>query len=382
MNSSPLDELFEAAERRSVLSTVSFVLPHGPTVELNGPDPITDYARRYLGAWWPHSDRSGPRTDASLCVLEDSELANRMKDAVDQEGLPTDFYQRRAAKVVHTARGRIVADESGSVIGSDVRRKRAVLVSPAPDRSLACRIIRDLATSEVERSGWTLLHAAAVAKDGAGVLVVGAKGAGKTTASLALARAGWSIVSNDRTLLGRSAVGGWSLVSWPTTCNLGLELLHAMNWDQRLRAELERDPSIAQSQKGPVVDAIAAGATTAVVSGGREHKWHYLPEEMVAWHGVTLAPSADLRVVLAPLVDLSSDASGVRDAPVRGLTGIDLDTIDRARLFPDVLGVSPSPSPPAWPHPGDDYSELAVSLGRSVDRAADSLVRALKPLVG
>jgi hypothetical protein len=47
------------------------------------------------------------------------------------------------------------------------------------------------------------LHAAALQRDGRPLLLAGPSGAGKTTLSLALARAGWSFGSDEITLLGR-----------------------------------------------------------------------------------------------------------------------------------------------------------------------------------
>jgi hypothetical protein len=45
------------------------------------------------------------------------------------------------------------------------------------------------------------IHAACVAKDGAGILLCGASGAGKSTLSFACARAGWTFLSDDCTWL-------------------------------------------------------------------------------------------------------------------------------------------------------------------------------------
>jgi len=56
------------------------------------------------------------------------------------------------------------------------------------------------------------LHAACVARDGRGLLLAGASGAGKSTLAFACARAGWSYLSDDSTLLvidsdARQAIG-------------------------------------------------------------------------------------------------------------------------------------------------------------------------------
>jgi hypothetical protein len=55
--------------------------------------------------------------------------------------------------------------------------------------------------------GFFGLHAAALARQGRGCLVVAPSGGGKSTAALSLLRAGWSLVSDDSVLLRRSRGG-------------------------------------------------------------------------------------------------------------------------------------------------------------------------------
>ncbi len=58
------------------------------------------------------------------------------------------------------------------------------------------------AVSELlRRHGLFTVHAAAVERDGAALLIVGQPGAGKTTAMLSLLRAGWRLLSDDHPLL-------------------------------------------------------------------------------------------------------------------------------------------------------------------------------------
>jgi hypothetical protein len=59
----------------------------------------------------------------------------------------------------------------------------------------------------LRRRGLFMLHAAALERDGRGVLIVGASGSGKTTACLALLRAGYRLVSDDHPLLRRDPDG-------------------------------------------------------------------------------------------------------------------------------------------------------------------------------
>lgn len=68
----------------------------------------------------------------------------------------------------------------------------------------AMRIVREIYLREMLGDGHTMLHGAAVDYAGKGLLIVGGKGAGKTTVSSRLMSGGWSFVTNDRVLVGQS----------------------------------------------------------------------------------------------------------------------------------------------------------------------------------
>jgi HPr kinase/phosphorylase len=53
-------------------------------------------------------------------------------------------------------------------------------------------------TDETERTGSVTLHASCVARDGAGVLLIGKSGAGKSDLALRLLDRGFSLVADDR----------------------------------------------------------------------------------------------------------------------------------------------------------------------------------------
>jgi hypothetical protein len=74
---------------------------------------------------------------------------------------------------------------------------------PPAGRVALMRVVRELATAEVLRSGALLLHAAALVRDGQGILLIGPKRAGKTTLLLrALATPGTAFMANDRVVAG------------------------------------------------------------------------------------------------------------------------------------------------------------------------------------
>jgi len=66
----------------------------------------------------------------------------------------------------------------------------------------------------------TLVHAACVERDGRGVLIMAPERRGKSTTTLSLVRAGWKMLSDDRTLLRRDA-GRLALHSFPERSRIG-----------------------------------------------------------------------------------------------------------------------------------------------------------------
>jgi hypothetical protein len=69
------------------------------------------------------------------------------------------------------------------------------------------RIIREALAAQVASDGWCRMHAAAVAVDGRGILVVGGPGSGKSSTVVQMLARGASYIANDR-LLVRAAPDG------------------------------------------------------------------------------------------------------------------------------------------------------------------------------
>ena len=78
--------------------------------------------------------------------------------------------------------------------------------------------------------GITELHCGCVAREGSGLLLAGGSGSGKSTLALALAQAGFSYLSDDRTYLfaGQAGIAAWGL---PTLLKLRLD---AADWFNEL----------------------------------------------------------------------------------------------------------------------------------------------------
>jgi hypothetical protein len=90
---------------------------------------------------------------------------------------------------------------------------------------LAVRYVRTLSRALAVRAGAVPLHGAAIQVDGTGVMLVGRKWAGKTTAALSLSRgAGGRLVSNDDVLLVEGA-DGWDMVGGPRSVGIRTDSL-------------------------------------------------------------------------------------------------------------------------------------------------------------
>lgn len=109
------------------------------------------------------------------------------------------------------------------------------------DKDMLCkdgiRIIRDLVKIYVEKENCSaLIHAATVAKDNKGLLLLGDKGSGKTTISLKLIfDYGFNEVSRDRTfLINKESIELWG---WPNYYNLTLRSLSSFESTKKLIPE-------------------------------------------------------------------------------------------------------------------------------------------------
>ena len=107
--------------------------------------------------------------------------------------------------------------------------------------------------------GGFLMHAAGVAVDGRGILLIGAGGRGKTTTALAAVQRGFSYLGDDLCILrpDPSGQGGHQLH--------GLYATAKLNPDTRARLGLAAWPGIGTTPKGKVVAAIPAEIGFAAV---------------------------------------------------------------------------------------------------------------------
>lgn len=110
-----------------------------------------------------------------------------------------------------------------AVVGLDLRSGRAVGFVRQPMQMPAAFFSGLLFTTlyqALRPHGFFLLHAAALSWRGQGVLITGPSGAGKTTTMLQCVRAGFQFVSDDATLLTRTANGEISAVATLNTMHV------------------------------------------------------------------------------------------------------------------------------------------------------------------
>jgi len=80
-------------------------------------------------------------------------------------------------------------------------------------------------THVLARTGRYMLHAGAVAKDGAAFLLIGDSGQGKSTLCWAAAKDGWSLLSDDHTIIRPREGGGYELTGLPKPLAVPEEVL-------------------------------------------------------------------------------------------------------------------------------------------------------------
>jgi hypothetical protein len=123
--------------------------------------------------------------------------------------------------------GRYRPDAAVSVIEVDAARRRTRVVVPSGDGvglRWADWLARVFFASRMMAAGWQMLHASAVAVDGAAVVFLADQRGGKSTlAHRACAELGAEFLADDLVLVGRDR----TVVGWPTRIALSAELVGA-----------------------------------------------------------------------------------------------------------------------------------------------------------
>jgi hypothetical protein len=312
----------------------------------SGDGTVLEWLRRYLHGFWQvvpgPAGSPADRPAADVAGVVDKAARQRLCAALARPGVAEPVAMFMAAP------GLRVAGPGPAVLAgcpdhrvAYVRDRGRVLVL-ADDGDAAglatVRVVRLAATAWLESQQWSHVHAAAAARESAGLAVIGPKGSGKTSAIMALAAcAGWQVIAHDRVFAG-SVAGEPRLLPWPSSLNIGLGLLHALGWADVLRARYRGGEPAPYHQRDAVTEALIAGTRTPVRAGGAEMKAQLFPAQVREWLGVGLGSSAVLAAIVVPRIDLSRSRPMVR--PLDHVTLSERDVfpaLGRTDYFPDFL---------------------------------------------
>ncbi|WP_406144776.1 hypothetical protein [Streptomyces sp. NBC_01012] len=308
---------------------------------------ITDWAGRYLGRWWTAADID-PGTVIGPVIRADV-------DEVQHAALGARVLAGGAEEVTYATAPMLVSrDETGLVTATQPEDGLSYAWEPAAGRmrivgtdetavaTATARLAREIVRGQLLTDGWQILHASAVMRpaDGATLLTLGSKGAGKTTTGFLLARTGLYLLANDRVFV-RFDGEVVRVLPWPSAAAIGFGLLDALGWYEPVRARVQAGERMHPTQKHKVTDALLAGDRTPLwKKPGVEMKPQFFPDQLETWLGLTLATEGHAVGVLFPEIAQHSDpgltpaARGVADADFFGAA-----TEDR---YPDVFGLLPA----------------------------------------
>ena len=315
---------------------------------------VLEWLRRYLDGFWQiRPSRSGPGDSAAdrpateVAVVVDQAARRRLGAALASSGAaePVATFMARPGLAVAGPGPAVLADCQDDRVGYVRDRERVLVLGDNADAAglAAARVVRLAVTAWLESRQWSHVHAAAAARDDAGLAVIGPKGSGKTAAIMALAAfAGWRVIAHDRVFLG-SAAGEPRLLPWPSSANIGLGLLHALGWADVLRARYGGGEPAPYHQRDAVTAALLAGTATPVrAPGASEHsaelKAQLFPAQVRDWLGLELGRTAMLAAIVVPRIDL--DRSRPEAWPLDHVTVSERDVfpaLGQTDYYPDFL---------------------------------------------
>ncbi|MFI2431574.1 hypothetical protein [Streptomyces sp. NPDC018693] len=349
---------------------------------------VTDWSRHYFGPWWnaaevPPGDvcMAGPLIVAEVDPRRYEEMALGVTRSPHTS---TAYAKARTLVARDDDQGVItaVSPEEGLAYRSETVTGRLTIYGceGGAVATAAARLAREAVRGVLLRSGWSVLHASAVALDGRVVLAFGGKGVGKTTSAVALAaRHGWELLANDRVFVRTNPAGGVDVLPWPSAAALGLGLLDALGWFDVARERLEAGEALHPTQDRRVTEALLAGRREPLWEGGRELKAQVFPDQFPGWFGVDLSTGGQAAVLLFPRIVAGAVPALRQDG--RGLSEGDFMSGKTEDRYPDVFGlvrVDGGGSAEARGAVARALGELprqSVVLGHDVTANADFLVK-------
>ncbi|MGN5633415.1 hypothetical protein [Streptomyces sp. AC154] len=307
---------------------------------------VTDWVSRYLGLWWTAVDidpgtATGPVIRADVDEEQHAELGARVLARGPEEVT----YATAPMLVTRDATGLVTATQPDDGLSyawdPAVGRMRIVGVEETAVATATARLARELVRGQLLTDGWQILHASAVTRptDGATLLTLGNKGAGKTTTGFLLARTGLRLLANDR-VFARFEGDVIRVLPWPSAAAIGFGLLDALGWYELVRACVRAGERMHPTQNQAVTDALLAGDRTPLWKrSGVEMKPQFFPDQLETWLGLTLATEGHAVGILLP--EFAPDAAPALTAAARGVTDADFFSSATEDRYPDVFGLLP-----------------------------------------
>ncbi|MFD0367675.1 hypothetical protein [Streptomyces sp. NPDC127114] len=308
-------------------------------------DTVPAWATRYLGGWWsaePTTEIDGPTVSADLDEAELLALA----DVVEQGDAETVEYAGAELLVVRNG-GLVTAVQEDRSLAyrwdEDWRLLRIVGTDETDIATAAARLARELIRAQLLADGWSILHASAVTDaDGATILTLGDKGAGKTTTGLTLARAGWQLLANDRIFARVDEHGVVQVLPWPSAAAFGFGLLDAFDLFETVRTRLASGEQMHPTQHQKVTDALLAGRREPLwKANGKELKPQFWPDQLTTWLSMPLATEGYAVGILYPQITAGTAPRLTENS--RGVQRGDFFTAVTEDRYPDIFGLLSTP---------------------------------------
>jgi hypothetical protein len=194
------------------------------------------------------------------------------------------------------------------------RGARLAVVSATDEARYAVyvvRCMREIYLRETENRGGGVLHAACYVRNATATLIVGGKGAGKTSFVLAMsAKPGCEFLSNDRVML-TSRGDQVIATTFPMACRVGLGTIES---SERLKAVFAARAQLVRPQDAAVLSASATARQFASTA-----KLELTQRELIDKVGFTHAQSAPVGRIVFPELGGARSPIGVLVSPDEAL---------------------------------------------------------------
>ncbi|GHF33514.1 hypothetical protein GCM10010218_13260 [Streptomyces mashuensis] len=305
---------------------------------------VTDWMLRYFGPWW-HATSTTDADQAERTVRADidPETAEMLTRSVLDAPHEKAEYARAPMVHTRTPEGAVRAAQPDQQLAYEARPDGTVRIVGADEVAVAlaaARLARESVRGQLLTDGWVILHASAVTRgNGAVLLTLGNKGAGKTTVALTLARQGLGLLANDRVFVRAAVDGTVSVLPWPSAAAVGLGLLNALGLYDEVRARFMAGDRLHPTQDQRVTDALLAGKRTPQWENGRELKLQFFPDQLATMLQLTLTTRGPAERFLFPQITPNAEPELLDDK--RMLREEDFFTAASEDRYPDVFGLLP-----------------------------------------